>query len=625
MSMKQSKTGYRYLSYGLLTALLLVTSSLFVFAQDTAACEAGSRLFTHALGESCIPEHPLRVVVLDTGELDNALALGAPVVGAPVEDALRYQAYLDGQLEGIASTGSISEPNFEAILALAPDLILGSKQRYEAIYPQLSEIAPTVLTQSLRVPWQENFNLHADALGRTTEAETLLAAYDAQVADVQAALGDSLNTLTVSIIRFRPGQVRLYLKSSYIGYILQDVGLQRPPSQDQDVFSAEISIEEMQQADADYIFVTGYDVEDSERETFLNSPMWQTLGAVQSGRVIDVNDDTWIAGLGVQAAQLVLADLVRYLGAPTTTATTCEPGFRLFDHELLATDPVCVPEDPQRIVALDMSIIELLMIAGETPAAVPAVAFNSYIRMHPELESPLNQVLETAVDTGYPPNLEAILSSEPDLIISPNDFISQTIFEELNASSTTILFTPQPGDWRNRLSFAGELLGLTETVDQVLADYDVRVAELKDALASDAAETTVSLIRTFPDQIGLLVSGTNAAAILESVGLARPESQSVDYDYVLSQLNGRPEILISTEELGLADGDYIFVFGDTSALVANPLWGALGAVQNGQAFEVGYYWWGDDLFSAHDILDDLFTHIAGIEAENGNPFENGLE
>ncbi|MDL1900996.1 iron-siderophore ABC transporter substrate-binding protein [Anaerolineae bacterium CFX9] len=274
-------------------------------------CDDGFRAFEHAMGVSCIPINPQRVVVLDTGELDNALALGAPVVGAPVTDALQYQAYLSDQLDGITDIGSISEPSFEAILALAPDLIIGSKQRYEAIYPQLSAIAPTVFTESLRVPWQDNFRFHAAALGRT--AEPLLADYEARVAELQAALGDALDSTTISIIRFRPGQVRLYLKSSYIGYILQDVGLSRPPSQDQDVFSAEISLEQVRDADADYIFITGYDIEDSERDTFLNSPLWQTLGAVQNGHVIEVNDDTWIAGLGVQAANLVLDDLFSYL------------------------------------------------------------------------------------------------------------------------------------------------------------------------------------------------------------------------------------------------------------------------------------------------------------------------
>lgn len=278
-----------------------------------SACEDGFRLMSHAMGDTCVPQNPMRVVVLDTGELDNALALGATIVGAPVNDALQYQAYLSDQLTGITDIGAISTPNLEVIISLAPDLILGSQQRYEDIYDQLSQIAPTVFTASLRVPWQDNFVVHADALNKSDEAQTLLALYADRIAQVQANLGDALDT-TISVIRFRPGQVRLYLKSSYIGYILQDVGLQRPDSQNQDVFSAEISLEQVQDADADYIFITGYAQDDSDLQTFLNSPLWQTLTAVQNGRAIDVDDDTWVSGLGVQSALLVLDDLERILG-----------------------------------------------------------------------------------------------------------------------------------------------------------------------------------------------------------------------------------------------------------------------------------------------------------------------
>lgn len=287
-------------------------------ATAQGACEAGFRLFTHAMGETCIPDEPQRVVVLDTGELDNALALDASVVGAPVNDAMLYQEYLAGQLEGIEDIGAIGTPNLEAILAAAPDLIIGSKQRYEEIYDELTQIAPTVLTESLRVPWQQNFRFHADALNQLEAAEALISLYEARIAELRQALGDTLTTTTISVIRFRPGQVRLYLKSSYIGYILQDVGLSRPPSQDEDRFSTEISLEEVQAVDASYVFVTGYAQDDSELQTFLESPLWQTLDAVQNERVIDVNDDTWIAGLGVQSAFLVLDDLARIFDVPLT-------------------------------------------------------------------------------------------------------------------------------------------------------------------------------------------------------------------------------------------------------------------------------------------------------------------
>lgn len=303
----------------------------------------------------------------------------------------------------------------------------------------------------------------------------------------------------------------------------------------------------------------------------------------------------------------------------------CAAGFRLFDHELLLTDPVCVPEHPQRVAALDMTIIELMLIAEIQPAIVSRLVFGSYLRMHPELEPTFTKLYETAKDVGYTPNLEAVLEAQPDLIIAPSDLVSVEIHAQLNAIAPTVIYDPIPGDWRTRLIFAGDVLGITDTVDGLLADYDARIAELKQALGDQAAETEVSLVRVFPDQIGLVVAGASAAAVLQSVGFARPEAQSVDYDYVLKSLDGRPEVLISAEELQLADGDIIFVFGDATALKENPLWQALDAVKNGRAFEVGYYWWGDDLLSAHDMLDDLFQYVAKVEAKQPNPFEHGIE
>src|SRR5690606_1169067 len=65
----------------------------------------------------------------------------------------------------------------------------------------------------------------------------------------------------------------------------------------------------------------------------------------------------------------------------------CEAGFRLFDHEYLATDPVCIPENPQRVLALENAAFELLLysdkeIVGtfqaftldELSATLPAIA-----------------------------------------------------------------------------------------------------------------------------------------------------------------------------------------------------------------------------------------------------------
>ncbi|MEL6406896.1 MAG: hypothetical protein AAFR81_21170 [Chloroflexota bacterium] len=40
----------------------------------------------------------------------------------------------------------------------------------------------------------------------------------------------------------------------------------------------------------------------------------------------------------------------------------CDAGLQLFEHDLLATDPVCIPEDAQRTVTLDGLSFETLMV-----------------------------------------------------------------------------------------------------------------------------------------------------------------------------------------------------------------------------------------------------------------------
>ena len=54
--------------------------------------------------------------------------------------------------------GLESEVNVEAIAALQPDLIIGNKMRQEAIYEQLSAIAPTVFAEDFVVIGKKTLN-----------------------------------------------------------------------------------------------------------------------------------------------------------------------------------------------------------------------------------------------------------------------------------------------------------------------------------------------------------------------------------------------------------------------------------------------------------------------------------
>ena len=288
-------------------------------AAPSSSTAAGDfpRTITHAAGETTIPAQPERVVVLDTGELDSMVALGIVPVGAvraPVEDGLLD--YLAPEVEGTTElVGTIDEPNLEQIAALEPDLILSSMLRHEDIYDELSQIAPTVFTETVGVVWKENLAVHAEAVGMEEQAARLLADYEERAAQLAETLEADLGELPeVSVVRFLPGETRLYQKANFIGTVLQDTGLRRPESQDVDDFALVISEEQIEQADGDVIFVTWYGpAEETTQSAFTENPLWDTLSAVEAGRVYEVPDDTWMLGIGIGAAGIVLDELETHL------------------------------------------------------------------------------------------------------------------------------------------------------------------------------------------------------------------------------------------------------------------------------------------------------------------------
>jgi iron complex transport system substrate-binding protein len=282
--------------------------------------ESAGRMIEHAMGETEVPENPQRVVVLDTGELDSAMTLGIKPVGAveAIEGA-GYPSYLEGT-EGIENVGTIEQPNLEKIASLEPDLILSSKLRHEQIYDQLSQIAPTVFTETTGVTWKENFELHAEALDRVEDGEIVKEEYQARVDEFSQAIGD--NPPEVSVVRFLPGDTRIYQKESFIGTVLEDAGLPRPESQDVEDFAImNASAELIPEMGGDVIFVTTYGPEEeSTKQEITSDPLWQQLEAVQQGAVYEVSDDLWMLGIGYTAANGVIDDLSRYLlGEEATT------------------------------------------------------------------------------------------------------------------------------------------------------------------------------------------------------------------------------------------------------------------------------------------------------------------
>lgn len=288
-------------------------------SDDAAKATAGSSPYKvkHAMGETSIPASPKRVVVLTVEGTEAVLALGIKPVGAVQSwTGNPWYEHIKADMQGVKDLGKEDQPNLEAIVALKPDLILGNKMRHEKIYEQLSAIAPTVFSETLRGEWKNNFALYSQALNLKSEGDKVIAAFDNRVEEFKKKAGDKLNT-KVSMVRFMAGKVRIYYKQTFSGIIFDQIGLARPESQKKDEFAAEVSKERIPEMDGDILFYFTYETGDGKasklEQEWLADPLWNNLNVVKNKKAFKVDDTIWNTAGGVKAANLLLDDLYKYL------------------------------------------------------------------------------------------------------------------------------------------------------------------------------------------------------------------------------------------------------------------------------------------------------------------------
>jgi iron complex transport system substrate-binding protein len=288
-------------------------------ASTTAKPTTGSaypRTITHDKGTTVLPAQPQRIVALDNSLVEAVVLLKRPLVGgiSSYRDLKGFPPYLGEAVKTTEEVGPLASPDLEAIAALKPDLIVSATVRHEALYDELSKIAPTVFVKTTGPQWQANITTLGKVLGAEDVATTMLADYKERAKKVGDAINAKAGNPTISMVRFLDGPTRLMQKATFIGIILKDAGLARPKSQDVESFALEVGEEEIRQADGDYIFVTSFSGGKAAKERFERNPLWKQLAGVKAGNVHDVADEIWMTSVSVQGAELVLDDLAKTFG-----------------------------------------------------------------------------------------------------------------------------------------------------------------------------------------------------------------------------------------------------------------------------------------------------------------------
>jgi iron complex transport system substrate-binding protein len=283
-------------------ALLTVTACGGVATSSSNS--ASTITVDHAQGSTTgVPVTPKKVFTFDVGVLDTLDALGVEPSGVPEAS---YPAALSKYADGkYAKIGSPTEPDFEAISAGAPDLIIISGRTASA-YEELSKIAPTIdLTIDDAKP-MESFRAQVKTLGtifaKEAEVEAKLAAVDASIAETKTNASDAGRGL---ILLTSGGEVSAYGAGSRFGLIHDVLGV--PPAADIKLEGAHgqaVSFEYIKESNPDIIYVINRDTAigstTAAANRLLDNELVQSTNAAKNNKVVNLDPSGWyVVGYGL--------------------------------------------------------------------------------------------------------------------------------------------------------------------------------------------------------------------------------------------------------------------------------------------------------------------------------------
>ena len=275
--------------------------------------ESDTREITY-LGETyTVPDDVERIVITGAMEaMEDATALdvepvGAITLGGEFPDVFKESM---GQAESI---GEKQEPNFEKILQLKPDVILGTTKFPEEVVSKLEQIAPTILVSHISTDWEDNLLLMGALNGKEKEAETLLSDYGQLVDKAKADLAEDFEDKTVVAIRVRAGKMFIYPEDVFFNPILySELELNAPEAVKNAKAQEEISIEQLAEMNPDYIFMqvqqTGTQENEQAFEQLKQNSIIQNIDAFKEEQVyVNIVDSLLEGGSAFSKSEFVKA------------------------------------------------------------------------------------------------------------------------------------------------------------------------------------------------------------------------------------------------------------------------------------------------------------------------------
>lgn len=300
-------------SCGKPTATEGTQSSTTTPVSSTDSASTATRTITYLDKSYTIPAKAERIVITGSLEaMEDSILLDIHPVGA-ISVSGKFPPLFASITDQAESIGEKIDPNFEKILSLKPDVILGTTKFDPAVLEKLQQIAPTIPYSHVATNWEANLTLLGEISGKQKQAAQEITAYKANLAKAKESLQRTLKDKQVLLVRMREGSVCLYGPDLYFNPVLySDLGLAIPAEVAAAKSQEAISIEQFAQMNPDVLFIQFSEDENPDAtgalEDLQNNPIFQSIQAVKDGNVfVNVVDPLAQGGTAYSKIQFLQA------------------------------------------------------------------------------------------------------------------------------------------------------------------------------------------------------------------------------------------------------------------------------------------------------------------------------
>lgn len=290
---------------GMKYALAIISLTFFVLF--SSMLQAEEITVHHTQGITSVPVKPRVVAVLDIAALDTLSTIGVDVAGVPT---LNYPPYLAKFGESrYWKVGSLFEPDYEALNALSPDLIIVGG-RSSPKYTQLAKLAPTI---DLSPDFQHRVDSaisHAQLLGEIFGKQAEVDRRTSKLrATVEALRAQTSKIGTGLLVMTSGGRIAALGPNSWFGTLYNDFGVQPVTRKlDDGPHGQVISSEFILETNPDWLYVIDRDAAIGEKgasaQQLLDNELVRQTKAWKAGHVVYLDPVAWyIVGDGLTALQ----------------------------------------------------------------------------------------------------------------------------------------------------------------------------------------------------------------------------------------------------------------------------------------------------------------------------------